>query len=123
MARFSGKDTRPEMLVRKALHRHGRRFRVGRKDLAGKPDIVLPRLQTAVFVHGCFWHHHEGCKEARLPASNPDFWREKFRLNKDRDQRVQNALKMAGWRVVVIWECEVKKDKIDEILRSHNLID
>lgn len=91
--------------------------------MAGKPDIVLPRLQTAVFVHGCFWHHHEGCKEARLPASNPDFWREKFRLNKDRDQRVQNALKMAGWRVVVIWECEVKKDKIDEILRSHNLID
>jgi DNA mismatch endonuclease (patch repair protein) len=122
MSRFKGRDTKPEVLVRKALHRNGRRFRLHRKDLPGKPDIALPALKTVVFVHGCFWHHHEGCREARVPQSNPSFWEEKFRSNKARDERVQEELRALGWRVVVIWECEAKGANLDDLLRREGLI-
>lgn len=122
MSRFRGTDTRPEILVRRALHRNGLRFRLNRKDLAGKPDIVLPKLKTVIFVHGCFWHNHEGCPEARIPRSNSEFWQEKFRSNKERDKRVQRELTASGWRVVVIWECEIKKLNPDDILRAEGLV-
>lgn len=108
MRRFRGKDTKPEVLVRRALHRAGRRFRLHRKDLPGRPDIVLPRDKVAIFVHGCFWHAHEGCPASRIPRTKPEFWREKFRRNRERDLEVQEELRTLGWTPLTIWECEVK---------------
>ena len=122
MARFRSKDTKPELLVRRALHRHGKRFRLHRKDLPGRPDIVLPGLRIAVFVHGCFWHAHEGCRDARVPSSRPEFWREKFARNKERDRRAEQELQALGWQVVTIWECEAKSARLDEVLREYRLI-
>jgi len=116
MARFRGKDTKPEVLVRKLLHRRGLRFRLHRRDLPGKPDIVLPRLRVVIFVHGCFWHHHSGCSVARIPQSNPDYWTAKFRGNKERDARVAGELSALGWRVVTIWECQAKSPGLEETL-------
>lgn len=110
MSRVRSGDTKPELAVRSMLHRMGYRFRLHRKDLPGKPDIVLPRHQTAVFVHGCFWHQHPGCKKATLPKRNPGFWEAKLRRNVERDGEVRHRLEESGWRVVVIWECEVKDD-------------
>jgi DNA mismatch endonuclease (patch repair protein) len=102
------KDTKPELLVRRALHARGHRFRLHRKDLPGKPDIVLPRHGLAIFVHGCFWHQHAGCKDGRLPASNEDYWLPKLARNVERDQEKAGALQDAGWRVLTIWECEAR---------------
>ena len=113
MSAVKGKDTKPELLVRKLLHALGYRFRIQRKDLPGRPDIVLPRYKTAVFVNGCFWHRHEGCKYASTPSTNSEFWEKKFTANVERDARNYAALKDQGWNVLIIWECEVK-----EILRS-----
>ena len=107
MSRFKGRDTRPEMMVRRALHGLGRRFRLQRRDLPGKPDIVLPRDRIAIFVHGCFWHSHEGCSGAKVPRTRPEFWAEKFVRNRERDARVQRELRAVGWTPIVIWECEV----------------
>lgn len=107
------RDTKPEIQVRKLLHSLGYRFRIQRKDLPGRPDIVLPKYKTAIFVNGCFWHRHEGCKYASTPSTNSDFWEKKFAANVKRDARNYAALKKQGWNVIVIWECEVK-----EILRS-----
>jgi len=118
MARFRGKDSKPEMVVRSLIHRNGGRFRLHRRDLPGTPDIVLPRRRIAIFVHGCFWHHHEGCAVAKVPSSRPAFWREKFRRNKERDETSRNALHALGWRVVTIWECETRQSNIEERLRS-----
>lgn len=113
MSAIKGRDTKPEILLRKLLHSLGYRFRIQRKDLPGRPDIVLPRYKTAIFVNGCFWHRHEGCKYASTPSTNSDFWEKKFAANVERDARNYAALKALGWHVVIIWECEVK-----EILRS-----
>lgn len=108
MARVRGKDTGPEILVRKLLHRLGYRFRLHRKDLPGKPDIVLPRHRLAIFVHGCFWHRHEGCRRTTSPQTRPEFWQAKFRATVERDARQKATLEAAGWRVAIIWECETR---------------
>ena len=107
MSRIRSKDTKPEIMVRSLLHRKGYRFRMHCKNLPGKPDIVLPKYRTAVFVHGCYWHRHPGCKFAYEPKSRVEFWTAKFVDNVERDKRNQDALVALGWRVLVIWECEV----------------
>ena len=108
MGRIRGRDTGPEMRVRSLLHGLGYRFRLHDKSLPGRPDIVLRRYHTVVFVHGCFWHRHAGCRYAYSPKSRTDFWEEKFARNVVRDQDVQSSLSTAGWRVVIIWECETQ---------------
>lgn len=122
MGRFRGRDTKPELLVRRALHRLGRRFRLHRRDLPGRPDIVLSRDRTVVFVHGCFWHAHEGCPAARVPKTKPDFWAAKFADNRARDARVEAELAALGWRVVTLWECDVRGGNLDALLRSRGLV-
>lgn len=109
MSGIKGKDTKPEMLVRRFLYAHGYRYRLHRKDLPGKPDIVISRLRVCIFVHGCFWHHHQGCRFAVLPKSRPEFWKTKLLANSYRDQRAVEALKENGWRTFIIWECELRR--------------
>ena len=108
MARIGGRNTAPELAVRRIAHRMGLRFRVHRKDLPGCPDLVFPKHRLVVFVHGCFWHRHQGCKYAYTPKSRVEFWTEKFASGVARDERQQAALKALGWRVLVIWECETR---------------
>jgi len=108
MSRIRNKNTKPEMIVRSLLHRMGYRFILHKKGLPGKPDIVLPKHETIIFVHGCFWHRHQSCKYAYNPKSRIEFWRNKFIENKNRDKKVQNDLIELGWNVYVIWECETK---------------
>ena len=110
MAAIKGKDTKPEIIVRRYLHKLGYRFRLHRKDLPGKPDITLPRFKTVIFVHGCFWHRHEQCKNSVMPKSNVAFWRKKLDGNVVRDKKNVELLKEQGWKVLVIWECEVRSD-------------
>jgi len=112
MAGFRSKNTKPEMLVRRALHRLGYRFRLHRRDLPGKPDIVLPRHRLAILVHGCFWHQHEGCRDARMPRTRQEYWSAKFCRNFERDVATVAALTALGWRVEVIWECEARKPQL-----------
>ena len=107
MAAIRGHDTTPERLVRSALHRHGLRFRLHVRDLPGRPDIVLPRHRTVILVHGCFWHRHLGCARSTLPATNRAWWVAKLRRNRARDRRILRALRAAGWRVIVVWECQL----------------
>jgi len=109
MSRIPGRNTSPEVLVRSLLHRRGYRFRLHRKDLPGTPDIVLPMYATVIFVNGCFWHRHRGCKFAYSPKSNSRFWRKKFRANVARDRRVKRELQEMGWKVLYVWECELRK--------------
>lgn len=117
MASIKGKDTKPEILVRKYLFRRGLRYRVNNKKLPGSPDIVLKKYKTVVFVDGCFWHGHKGCKYYRLPQSNTEFWRKKITGNAARDYVNNIDLQLAGWHVVRIWECQVKtKDLREETL-------
>jgi DNA mismatch endonuclease (patch repair protein) len=108
MAAIKGRDTTPELTVRKILHRLGYRFRLHRRDLAGTPDIVLPKYRTAIFVHGCFWHRHTGCKYTTNPKTRREFWEEKFQQNIDRDRRNSSQIIAMGWNAMVIWECELK---------------
>lgn len=108
MSRVRTCDTAAELAVRRALHRMGLRFRLHRNDLPGKPDLVLPRFRLAVFVHGCFWHQHPGCRRARRPATNIDFWNRKLDCNTERDRLVVGALAERGWRTMVVWECETR---------------
>lgn len=108
MAAIKGKDTKPEMIVRKYLFSCGLRFRVQVRNLPGTPDIVLPKYKTAIFVNGCFWHGHEGCKYFRLPKSNVEFWKEKIERNIERDRESMQALLDLGWKVVRVWECELR---------------
>lgn len=108
MANIRGRDTRPELAVRRAAHRLGLRFRLHRRDLPGSPDLVFPRRKTALFVHGCYWHRHPGCKYAYTPKSNVEFWLNKLQKNTARDSRVRKELEDGGWNVVVIWECETR---------------
>ena len=119
MSRIRGKDTMPELRVRRYLHSRGLRFRLHVKDLPGKPDMVFPRYRTVVFVHGCFWHQHSGCPYAVMPASNTDFWRSKLEGNVQRDQRHASALHSAGWRVLTVWECEVRsRERLEHLARE-----
>ncbi len=108
MAAVKGKDTKPEMIVRKYLFSRGLRFRVQVRKLPGNPDIVLPKFKTVIFVDGCFWHGHEGCKYFRLPKSNIEFWKEKIERNVARDAHNETELKALGWNVIRVWECEIK---------------
>ena len=109
MSRIKDRDTKPEMVVRSLLHMMGYRFRLHRKNLPGKPDIVLPKYKSIILVHGCFWHRHEGCRYAYNPKSNIKFWNNKFRNNVQRDYITKTDLQNLGWNVHVIWECETKK--------------
>lgn len=110
MSQISGKDTKPEMIVRKFLHSHGFRYRLHVKDLPGKPDLVLPKHNSVIFVHGCFWHAHEGCEYFKLPKTRTEFWRDKLYGNKKRDEKNIEVLKEMGWNVIVVWECELKSE-------------
>lgn len=109
MAGITGSDTRPELIVRRYLHAAGLRFRLHDSRLPGRPDLVFPRFKTVVFVHGCFWHRHEGCRFATVPATRPSFWAEKFAANVERDQRKEAELSSMGWVSVIIWECETRE--------------
>ncbi len=121
MSRIRSKNTKPEIRIRSLLHHMGYRFRLHQKNLPGKPDIVLPKFQTVIFVHGCFWHRHPGCKYAYTPKSRIEFWQKKFNENIDRDCKVQKELEDIGWRILVVWECELKDmetlaNKLDNFL-------
>src|SRR5262245_57454122 len=123
MSRIRGENTRPEMLIRSALHSMGYRFRLHVRTLPGRPDIVLPKLKTAIFVHGCFWHRHPHCKYAYNPKSRVDFWQTKFRQNVERDHAAIEKLQALGWKVKIIWECQVPEfiscpEKLDQIIRG-----
>jgi DNA mismatch endonuclease (patch repair protein) len=110
MSRVRGKNTEPELKVRRLLHHLGLRFRLHRKDLPGRPDLVLPKHRLAIFVHGCFWHRHVGCRRATTPATRVDFWNAKFAATVERDARQLEELAGQGWRVLVVWECELKDE-------------
>lgn len=112
MSRIRGKNTRPERVVRSLLHRMGYRFRLHCADLPGKPDVVLPRFRTVVLVHGCFWHRHPGCRFAYVPETRVEFWLNKFGKNVARDRKSRKALEQLGWKVCVVWECEIKADRL-----------
>jgi DNA mismatch endonuclease (patch repair protein) len=118
MSRIKGKDTKPEMLVRRFLHAHGYRYRLHVKDLPGKPDIVLPKYKTVIFIHGCFWHGHEGCKYAALPETRKEWWSAKINTNINNDKVAESSLSLNGWNVIVVWGCELKPKSIDQTLRS-----
>ncbi|HJV77259.1 MAG TPA: DNA mismatch endonuclease Vsr [Paludibacter sp.] len=108
MSKIKGKETKPEILVRKYLFAKGFRYRKNVKKLAGTPDIVLAKYKTVIFIHGCFWHSHQDCKDGHLPSSNEAYWKEKLDKNVERDHKNISILSAAGWRVIVIWECELK---------------
>lgn len=110
MSRIKGKDTKPEMLVRSFLHANGFRYRLHVKELPGKPDIVLPKYKTVIFVHGCFWHGHEECKKADLPKTRTEWWDNKINGNKINDDKVLSRLKDTGWKVIVLWTCQLNKN-------------
>ncbi len=112
MSRIKGRNTMPELAVRRIAHGLGFRFRLHRRDLPGSPDLVFPRYRTVVFVHGCFWHRHDGCRYAYRPKSRIQFWTKKFEENVARDARNEAALHDLGWQVVVIWECETKDQAV-----------
>lgn len=118
MSQIKGKNTKPEELVRKYLFAHGFRYRKNDKRLPGSPDIVLPKYKTVIFVNGCFWHGHTGCKYFVWPQNNADFWREKIQRNIERDKNNYDKLKQLGWNVVLVWECELKKLRRDKTLLS-----
>lgn len=112
MSGIRGRDTKPEMLVRRALFKAGFRFRLHRRDLPGVPDVVLPGRRVAIFVHGCFWHMHQGCPNAKLPSTRPEFWLAKLSKNVDRDREARDALLADGWRVLTVWECATKDREV-----------
>ncbi|MGO7000160.1 very short patch repair endonuclease [Rhizobium leguminosarum] len=113
MSRIRGKDTSPERTVRRLVYSLGYRFRLHQKRLPGTPDLVFSSRRKVIFVHGCFWHRHEGCKRASMPASRPEYWAEKFRRNVERDIAAEEALRKLGWAVLVVWQCELKTGNIE----------
>ena len=118
MSRIRSKDTKPEELVRKHLFSQGFRYRKNDARLPGKPDIVLPKYKTVIFVNGCFWHAHEGCKYFVWPKNNAGFWKKKIESNVERDEKNYRLLKNLGWNVLIIWECELKKDSFSKTMSS-----
>ena len=118
MAAIHGKDTKPEMVVRKWLWRHGYRYRLNHPRLPGKPDIVMRKYRTCIFVNGCFWHGHEGCRYYTIPKTNTEFWVNKVKRNKERDVKVQHELAAMGWHCITIWECELKPKEREKTLES-----
>jgi DNA mismatch endonuclease (patch repair protein) len=125
MSGIRGKNTRPELTVRRFLHRAGFRYRLHAK-LPGKPDLVLPRYRVAVFIHGCFWHRHEGCRYTTTPKTNPEFWQKKFSENVERDARACHALEGLGWRVMIIWACQIAAydlEKVSAEIKENRLVD
>ena len=108
MRQIRSKNTKPEKLLRSLLHKAGYRFRIHRKDLPGKPDIVFPSRRKVIFVHGCFWHQHSGCREGRLPGTRQDYWRPKLERNIERDFEAIERLRELGWQVLTVWECELQ---------------
>lgn len=109
MAGIQGRNTKPEVVLRKALHARGLRYRLHYKGLPGRPDLVFPKFRAVVFVHGSFWHRHEGCRFTTTPATRPEFWAQKFEQNVLRDQRTLAALDQSGWRTAIVWECAIKE--------------
>ena len=122
MSRIRSKDTGPERIVRSLLHRMGYRFRIHRKDLPGSPDVVLPRFKVVVFVHGCFWHRHIGCKYAYTPKSRITYWKTKFKENLDRDKKNKHALKKGGWKIITVWECMTRYPNKLRVFFEDNLV-
>ena len=118
MSRIKGKDTKPEMLVRKFLHTKGYRYKLHDKTLPGKPDIVLPKYKTVIFVHGCFWHGHTNCKYFVVPKTRTQWWTDKINRNKANDEKAVKVLQKDGWKVIVIWECKLKPAKVEKTLRN-----
>ena len=118
MSQIRSKNTKPELVVRKYLFTKGFRYRLHSKDLPGKPDIVLPKYRTVIFVHGCFWHGHEGCKYFVVPKTNTQWWTDKITGNNAKDKKAIKALKKDGWKVIVIWECNLKPAKVEPTLLS-----
>lgn len=116
MSRIKGKNTKPEMLVRKFLFVNGYRYRLNVKTLPGKPDIVLPKYKTVIFINGCFWHGHEGCRYFVVPKTRTEWWVNKINDTQKRDREAETQLKELGWKVSVIWECELKKDSLNKTL-------
>ncbi len=116
MSQIKSKDTKPELLVRNFLHTNGFRYRLHDKTISGKPDIVFRKLKTVIFVHGCFWHGHDNCKYFVLPKTRTKWWKEKIESNKERDLKNSTILKAEGWNVLSIFECQLKKDKLDRTL-------
>lgn len=113
MKKIGPKNSAPERYIRSLVHRMGYRFRLHRKDLPGKPDMVFPKYRKVIFVHGCFWHGHKGCKKSKLPETNTTFWKEKISKNIKRDYSNYNDLKSLGWDYLVLWQCQIKKKKIE----------
>ncbi|MEO5606239.1 MAG: DNA mismatch endonuclease Vsr [Polaromonas sp.] len=122
MSGIKGKNSLPEMLLRRLLFAAGYRFRLHRRDLPGTPDIVMPGRKIAIFVHGCFWHAHKGCKYARTPSTRPEFWNTKLQANADRDQQAAEKLAALGWRVLCVWECATRDHEAARSLKD-NIID
>jgi len=116
MSRVRSKDTKPEILVRKFLHKNGFRYRLHVKDLPGKPDIVLPKYKTVIFIHGCFWHGHEGCKKADLPKTRTEWWANKINGNIVNDRKVEDLLSLNCWRIITIWTCQLNKSTLEYTL-------
>lgn len=118
MSRIRGKDTKPEMLVRRFLFAKGFRYKLHDKSMAGKPDIVLPKYKTVVFIHGCFWHGHQGCKYFVIPKTRTEWWLNKITKNIENDLKSSAALKLKGWRVLEVWECQLKKNSAEHTLAN-----
>lgn len=118
MARIGGKDTKPEMLIRRGLHASGLRYRIHVGGLPGRPDIVLPRFRSVIFVHGCFWHAHEGCRYFRIPGTRTEFWTAKIHGNHQRDIAKVEQLRQTGWRVLTVWECATKSNSVDCLVKT-----
>lgn len=108
MSGIKGKNTKPERVVRRYLHSRGFRYALHKRDLPGRPDLTLPKYRAVIFVHGCFWHMHHGCRYATLPATRPEFWLSKLQGNRERDERQVQELTRAGWRIAVVWECSLR---------------
>ena len=122
MSHIHSRNTKPEKLVRQWLWRHGYRYRLNVKSVPGKPDIVMRRYRTAIFVNGCFWHGHEGCDKFRMPQTNVDFWEHKIHRNRERDQKDYQVLHENGWQVIVVWECQLTPKRIEETMLRVELL-
>ena len=118
MAAIRGRDTKPELIIRKGLHARGFRFRLHGRDLPGRPDLIFPKYRVLIWVHGCFWHRHRDCRLASTPASNSGFWADKFARNVERDRQATEALRNKGWRVATVWECGLRRKDISFVIEQ-----